>query len=703
MSRWYELHIKNEILFWFLIVSIAPIITLFSVNYFLQQNQFKVQTQEHLELILNEKISKIENSIESFEQEVKLIATIPSVAQSFKISQENFAKRSTPAPNKNLDTMLESFLNKNRFYDIFFINLNGDIIYSLKKESDLGTNLKNGMYKDSNLAWVFKNAKMFLETQISKFEFYLPSNTHAAFIAHPIYQDDQILGIVAVQLSQEKLFEIFSDQQGLGNSGELFAVYKNEQNKILSVTPLKHIHNSVVNEYQFPNHEYLSSTKAISGMQGKGPTKDYRGIEVIAAWNYIPALGWGVVAKIDSDEVLKPISDLEFYSIIVIFFVILAIVVAIMMATKHIVTPIDELTQKVKRFSNGNLENIKSIDSCSLVDNEIGTLARNFNEMALNLKSSQETIKKYANELEDKVKLRTKELEDAKDELSITNASMKRYLGIIDKYVITSSTDLSGTITEVSTAFCKITGYSKEELIGKKHNMIRHPNMPSGIYEQMWETIKNGQIWSGEIQNLKKDGSSYWVYSTISPTYDSLEKKIGYTSVRQDITYQKLVEELSIKDRLTGLYNRLKLESVFEYEIDRAKRYGEFFSILIVDIDHFKSVNDNYGHDVGDDTLIDFARILKQNSRSTDIVGRWGGEEFLLILPQTDLSSAEKLAQKLRLKVEEFNFKVVEHCTASFGVSTYTNEDNSFESIVKRADNALYEAKRNGRNQVCVE
>lgn len=215
----------------------------------------------------------------------------------------------------------------------------------------------------------------------------------------------------------------------------------------------------------------------------------------------------------------------------------------------------------------------------------------------------------------------------------------------------------------------------------------------------MWERLKKDEIWSGEIQNIRKNGSSYWVFSTISPTYDKNGKKIGYTSIRQDITYQKMVEELSIKDRLTSLCNRLKLESVFEEEIKRAKRYAISFSVIMADIDHFKSINDTYGHDVGDETLVDFARVLKNNVRETDVVGRWGGEEFLILLPQTQGEDAYEIAQKLRQKVQEHPFHTIRGCTASFGVSTFVSED-TMQSITKRADNALYESKKSGRNRV---
>ncbi|MEA3354708.1 MAG: PAS domain S-box protein [Campylobacterota bacterium] len=110
---------------------------------------------------------------------------------------------------------------------------------------------------------------------------------------------------------------------------------------------------------------------------------------------------------------------------------------------------------------------------------------------------------------------------------------------LIDENIIMSTTDIKGIITSVSTAFCEISGYSEDELIGKPHSMLRHPDMPNTFFEGLWRTIKNGNVWHGEIKNIKKDGNIYWVDATIGPLYDELGKHIGYSAIRQDITYKK--------------------------------------------------------------------------------------------------------------------------------------------------------------------
>ena len=152
-------------------------------------------------------------------------------------------------------------------------------------------------------------------------------------------------------------------------------------------------------------------------------------------------------------------------------------------------------------------------------------------------------------------------------------------------------------------------------------------------------------------------------------------------------------------DALTGLNNRMRIDEALESEINRAQRYEETFSIIMLDIDKFKKINDTYGHPAGDDVLKEIADLLSSAFRKTDTPGRWGGEEFLILLPQQDRTHASMLAEKLRETIEAKKFPHVEKVTASFGVAEYKSKD-TISNIVERADAALYRAKERGRNRV---
>lgn len=161
----------------------------------------------------------------------------------------------------------------------------------------------------------------------------------------------------------------------------------------------------------------------------------------------------------------------------------------------------------------------------------------------------------------------------------------------------------------------------------------------------------------------------------------------------------KELKRVSGIDKLTQINNRLKLDEVLEYEFSISTRYNTGLSILILDIDHFKEVNDTFGHLVGDLVLTQLAGILKSCVRESDTVGRWGGEEFLVILPHTRLEDAKKVAEKIRITVEKTKFQKAGHITCSVGAASFCGGDNS-EELLSRADKALYHAKSGGRNRV---
>jgi diguanylate cyclase (GGDEF)-like protein/PAS domain S-box-containing protein len=278
---------------------------------------------------------------------------------------------------------------------------------------------------------------------------------------------------------------------------------------------------------------------------------------------------------------------------------------------------------------------------------------------------------------------------------------LERYIAIVDENVLISQTDLNGTITYVSKAFCQVSGYDPDELIGENHNIVRHPDMDNSIFKELWQTITAGKSWHGEIKNLKKNGGFFWTDNTVSPLRDSTGQIYGYMAVRQDITDRKRIEEISITDRLTGIYNRVRLDEVLKDEHERFKRYGDPFSVILFDIDHFKNINDTHGHLIGDKVLKEIAQLTRRMVRATDVPGRWGGEEFLIVSPHSDQEGAKQLAEKLRLAIAEHDFGRAGRITASFGVAT-VDAQTTPDSLLKAVDDALYHAKENGRNRVSI-
>lgn len=284
---------------------------------------------------------------------------------------------------------------------------------------------------------------------------------------------------------------------------------------------------------------------------------------------------------------------------------------------------------------------------------------------------------------------------------------IKTFNHLLDKNIITSTANTKGKIISVSEAFCEISGYEKEELLGKNHNILKHPDMPDSLYKELWETISNGKIWKGEIKNLKKNGDYYWVKAVIEPSFSKEGKIIGYSAIRYDITDKKLIEIISITDGLTNIYNRRYFDEIFPKIINNAKRKNQLVSFLFMDIDHFKLYNDNYGHQMGDEVLIKFAKCLKESlNRSSDFAFRLGGEEFAIVYQADTKEKAIEFANSIKSNIEDLKIKhefnsASPYITASMGLIC-KNANDIDDKIYKQADDLLYEAKRSGRNQIKV-
>ena len=286
------------------------------------------------------------------------------------------------------------------------------------------------------------------------------------------------------------------------------------------------------------------------------------------------------------------------------------------------------------------------------------------------------------------------------------NGKLSSYIDVIDTHVLTSTTDRKGIITSASQALCDISGYSKDELIGLNHRILRHEDMSKELFETMWNTILDGDVWEGEIKNKKNNGQYYWVSAMVSPNFDNKGKIVGFTSIRHDITDKKKVEEISITDELTTLYNKRYFNQIFNQELNRAKRENHYFSLIILDVDFFKQYNDFYGHQKGDYVLESIGTELKKLcKRSSDIPFRIGGEEFGIIFTPHSIEESIAFARMINKAIESLRIKhsksnVSKFITASIGL--YTEKGKSLESVKEiyhNTDTALYYSKSSGRNR----
>ncbi len=266
-------------------------------------------------------------------------------------------------------------------------------------------------------------------------------------------------------------------------------------------------------------------------------------------------------------------------------------------------------------------------------------------------------------------------------------------------------TDENGVIRWVNEAFCKLSEYAEDEVLGRTPGILNSGHHPAPFFATLWETIRAGHTWVGEVVERRKSGSTYTVSQTVTPLRDEFSGETLYIAVQTDITAQREVEQklrhLALHDELTGLANRVLFARHLKRAISGLERSGDGFAVLFMDLDNFKDINDTLGHPAGDLLLKEVAARLENAVRPADTVARFGGDEFAIL--QTDVHRANDVATLARKLIHTLEQPVnlgghVIHTAASIGVAAYTvSAPARPEDILSHADTALYKAKADGR------
>jgi PAS domain S-box-containing protein len=510
-------------------------------------------------------------------------------------------------------------LQKYGLHDIFIIDLMGNIVYTVFKENDFATNIVSGIYSNSGLARVYKKAKNASKNEIVFEDFapFEPSfNQPASFLATPIYNKDIKIGVLVFQLPIEEINKIMTidstqEASGLGKTGEAYLVGPDFLMRSDSRF-IKKIDNKYVKKFSSTVGIIKADTpavrKALAGINSQELSRDYRDLNVYSSFEPLKIFGiqWAILVEVDKNEVDDEIYETTvtlFMTALIVFIVVLFMIV--FLCIKFLLRPMQQ------------------------------------NEELLN----------------DNLRLKNKAL-------LISESLLSEYKRAVDLSAIVSKSDSKGVITYVNDEFCKISGYSKEELIGKPHSIIRHPEMSPKIFKELWHTILQKRVWKGIIKNLNKDGSAYYVNSTIIPMVNEDKEISQFISIRTDVTDLILKEEQILRQTMcpiTLLPNKLKLLE----DIKEMKNEAKLATLFIND---FLDIYDFYGKRTAHKILKQVAVKLSYLVDEYDIkLYKIADYEFTLLAKESMvLKEFEKLILEI---IDYFDQEVIAIDDNSFTIS----------------------------------
>ncbi|MGJ0342149.1 cache domain-containing protein [Aliarcobacter cryaerophilus] len=699
--------LSNFITKFIFITAFSSIIAAFLISVIFQYLNFKNDLNHYRKEFTEQKKEEVKNEVlmiyglikykEELLKKTVEDRLIDRVNQAYNLAMNIYETNKKTKTENEIKYLIATSINDLKFKDndsYFFINSNKGQAILFNKELKLDKYLDLLDFKDANNQPIIE-----IQAKIVK-------EKKEGFTTNKFVKPNSKDEVQYLKLSYVKLFEPFDWHIGTGEY--IDELTKNTQEEILDwLNTLKYKNSS----YSFLNtidgqtlifegkrvepkpHPYPETFKR-QVETAKNPNGDFykyefkkpNSDEISEKISFIKKFddyGWLIGCGVYLDEIEKELQRKnEIFKknitqqIVSMFIIFLFILVAIYFISKYIAD-----------FINKNIKNlIYSFSKASLKNEKIDKNKLSFKEFIILANSLNKTL----------------------ENKNMVEKKLQDYINIVNQNVIISSTNIQGVITEVSEAFCEISGYKKDELIGKSHNIVRHPNTPTSFYKEMWNTLLSKKEWRGEIKNLAKNGDIYWIYAIITPILKNSEI-IGFTSIKSNITNKKHIEELSITDELTKIYNRRFFNIKIEEEINRAKRDKKELCLIILDIDFFKQYNDTYGHQEGDIVIKSVANVLKnRTNRADDFAFRVGGEEFVIIT-HIEKDKVFDYANSIKddienLKIEHRGNKALKYVTISLGVVCKNAiEINSSEELYKEADDNLYEAKRSGRNCVVIK
>ncbi|PDV99190.1 response regulator [Candidatus Chloroploca asiatica] len=422
-------------------------------------------------------------------------------------------------PSYELIAYLKTFIAEKGYYDLLLIDQGGTIRYSLKAEADLGQNIYDEMLGPTELARTIDAANTLLQTEVSDFSFYAPSNAPAAFLAAPIFQDGVIVGNVVLQIEPKELYAIVNRFAGLGTTGEILMGAYDQARMIITVPPR---HNPDLPNQAIDEAAFLPLREALRGAQGSGIYPDYRNEETLAVWRYLPSLNWGMVVKIDTAELYAPIRRNEMIGHWILGGSLILVIGAMLLANRRISQPIIHFSRAVRALRHEPMPSQVEIKA----RHEIKALVDDFNLLIVDVRS----------ELEHLVEDRTRTIQESIERLDQLARQSR---------TVTWEVDPTGCFRFFSPVAEEVFGYHPDEIIGKKYFYDLHPAEERERFKtEVFAAFDRREAFVDLVNAVvAKDGHHIWVATNALPMLDPDGELLGYRGTDTDISARKAQEQ----------------------------------------------------------------------------------------------------------------------------------------------------------------